>query len=1118
AKKGRGYYAPYSEWEADVATGNPETDGNWTVKGRKSLVGWTLSYSSGRLAKVTAPTGRSADFSYDANGRLVAVSHNGTAFVSLVYDGALAKSVTVAGVATTLSYESRKLEILPRTMDGKVAHPVRPQLVLMKRGSLDAVNFGYEGNYLASISQGAMREDIAFEKAGRTARIVSDLDFSYSYEGGFALRDRAGRTARYSYDAKNGVFSISDFAGRKSTIYYFMRYDVAYLGKVRKIVDGEGKDLVSYRYDAKSGNVTRVRDRFGNDRDFSYDAEGRFVKATRRAHGERTIEPVASFAYGKGREPVAVSLLAADGTAALTTRLSRDKAGNVVSVDDGRGKAEVSYNRSGFPVSVRDPLGNVTKICYNDFNMPVSMTDANGIVTKYTCSDFGSVTRIERLDGSETLTSLSVAYDGAGRPVAYTDQDGLAKSFERDVFGKVLKEKFPDGSEVGYSYDALGRRTSVIDENGHEIRFGFGRFGLSSRTTAAGQLTDYVRDDLGLFKEVVSKWNGSEDRRITSKHDDFGRLVRADYGHGEVETFAYDKWNCLAKHTRGKTEETYRYDHFGRLVEKRENGLTTSYTYDAWGSRLSRVTKNRKGDVVSKENRKYDHFGRLAETAAGFGSKVTYAYDSKGRLARQVVDGSPIEYEYTKYGQLAGKHLGGKLNPDASVVYEYSKSGQIVARTANGVRQTYEYDKKGQLLAVKDADSNAVERYAYDKAGNMLRKTVNGKTTTFAFDDANQFVSSTTDGVTTRYAYDAAGRMVREGSKTYRYGYLDKVMSVTDGDTTRTYTYHADGQLARATCAAGNGSTSEDFLWDGLALVRRGDEQFVNEPHVGGGNPVASSKGTSYFNDALGTTVGSKSNGKYSAAALTAFGEGTDADKAFFTGKPMVEGLGHAFLMRNYRAGLAKWQTADPMGYPDGWNQLKYGPNDPMSGIDLLGCEWRTVVEWDQFESDDWTTVSGSSTDYQELWTLACRCGLSGWTRPYTDESMVEIIFNDIVSTTHNETDTWIFHKDIYKTVGRKTIEYGCICTTKNFKDKSVVDLILKFGIGIWVGRKGGNQEMKRLARAGMVGYDLDEIAREIWEKIKNYGQDEEFTIVFSSQVLEKTMTRDVGYFKVLVE
>ena len=974
AKKGRGYYAPYSEWEADVSSGKPEADGNWTVKGRKSLAGWTFSYSSGRLAKIAAPTGRTVDFSYDADGRLAAVSQGGTAFVTLAYDGALAKSVIVAGVATTLAYENRTLEILPRTKDGKVAHPVRPQLVSMKRGSLDAVNFGYVGNYLASITQGAMRENIVFEKAGRTARITGDGDFSYSYNGGVSLRDKTNRTAHYSYDAKNGVFSISDFSGKKSTVYYFMRYDVAYLGKVRKIVDGRGEDLVSYRYDAKSGNVTRVRDRFGNDRDFEYDSDGRLARASRRAHGERMVEPVASFAYAKGREPVAVSLLNADGTPAVTTRLFRDRQGNVTSMDDGRGKAEVSYNKSGFPVSVKDPIGNITKICYNTFNAPESVTDANGIVTKYAYNDAGLVTRVERLDGNETLTSLVVSYDGAGRPISYTDQDGLSKSFERDAFGKVLKERFPDGSECAYSYDALGRRTSVVDENGHEIRFGWGRFGLKSRTTAAGQLTDYVRDDLGLVKEVVSKWNGSEDRRISSEYDEFGRLVYADYGNGEIERFEYDKWNRLAKHTRGKTEETYKYDHFGRLVEKRENGLTTTFTYDAWGSRLSRVTKNRKGEVVSKENRAYDRFGRLAETAAGFGAKATYAYDSRGRLARQVVDGSPIEYEYTKYGQLAGKYLGGRQSADASVVYEYSKSGQIVARTANGVRQTYEYDRKGQLLAVKDSDGNAVERYCYDKAGNMLKKTVNGKTTTFAFDAANQLVSSTTDGVTTRYSYDAAGRLVKEGNKTYTYGYLDKVLSVTDGDTTRTFTYHADGQLASANyvnngragahassdiasqCSLRSGDMrtpqTETFLWDGLALIQRGDEQFMNEPHVGGGNPVASSKGTSYFNDALGTTVGSKSNGKYSPAALTAFGEDLTVhsptptqNSNFFTGKPFVEGLGHAFLMRNYRAGLAKWQSADPMGYPDGWNQLAYCNNWVTGAVDLLGAGLFNPIE-----------------------------------------------------------------------------------------------------------------------------------------------------------------------------
>ena len=99
-----------------------------------------------------------------------------------------------------------------------------------------------------------------------------------------------------------------------------------------------------------------------------------------------------------------------------------------------------------------------------------------------------------------------------------------------------------------------------------------------------------------------------------------------------------------------------------------------------------------------------------------------------------------------------------------------------------------------------------------------------------------------------------------------------EVMSVMDGEKTYSYDYHVDGQLA----SANYGETSESFLWDGLALVKRGEASFINEPHIGGGNPVVSSIGTSYFNDILGTTVGTKNGRKYSAAALTAFGERLD--------------------------------------------------------------------------------------------------------------------------------------------------------------------------------------------------------------------------------------------------
>ena len=48
----------------------------------------------------------------------------------------------------------------------------------------------------------------------------------------------------------------------------------------------------------------------------------------------------------------------------------------------------------------------------------------------------------------------------------------------------------------------------------------------------------------------------------------------------------------------------------------------------------------------------------------------------------------------------------------------------LVFRFANPNHGAVEYDKKGQLLAVKDSDGNAVERYAYDKAWNMVKKVV----------------------------------------------------------------------------------------------------------------------------------------------------------------------------------------------------------------------------------------------------------------------------------------------------------------------------------------------------------------------------------------------------------
>ena len=91
------------------------------------------------------------------------------------------------------------------------------------------------------------------------------------------------------------------------------------------------------------------------------------------------------------------------------------------------------------------------------------------------------------------------------------------------------------------------------------------------------------------------------------------------------------------------------------------------------------------------------------------------------------------------------------------------------------------------------------------------------------------------------------------------------------------------------------------------------------------------------FNDLLGNTLGVKDQSSYQPIKMTAFGESDNVD-AFFTGKPLVGELGYAFLFRNYRPEQGKWQTADPLGYPDGWNNLAYCNNDSINSFDLMGC------------------------------------------------------------------------------------------------------------------------------------------------------------------------------------
>ena len=74
AKKGRGLFAPYSDWEADSKDSDYAKSQEFVIVGKDRLKGWKFSYSNGKLSAIATPNGTVVAYEYDKDGKLSSVS------------------------------------------------------------------------------------------------------------------------------------------------------------------------------------------------------------------------------------------------------------------------------------------------------------------------------------------------------------------------------------------------------------------------------------------------------------------------------------------------------------------------------------------------------------------------------------------------------------------------------------------------------------------------------------------------------------------------------------------------------------------------------------------------------------------------------------------------------------------------------------------------------------------------------------------------------------------------------------------------------------------------------------------------------------------------------------
>jgi YD repeat-containing protein len=926
--------------------------------------GWEYHYSKGKLEGVVSPSRRTLEFEWQ-NGRLQGVqirdipSNSRRLVLAALYnDDKRLSSFKLDGQLHRFAYvKDRGTERLS-AWEPPVGETAR-FLYRPETGVLAKVGIGntedpqrieeFRTEFVNPKPGGTLADEFTAKKQPGNYWLMADRDRSYSY--GRLGKDKkqwdptditvtyhSGLVDKTAYVEARGIVT-TQHGGAEQKNYYYRSPGQKYDGKLRR-VEENGKLMVEYRYDRKTGLLTETIDDKGVCTYFDYDPKFRPSKRLDwepkplrvRQGNRRKSEIIAEYAYNED--------------------------GKVIGAKDRHGDlTRYTYTARGEIASVTHPTGDMVSYAYDNFGRCVSVSsggrkqsveyDENGRVKTQIAADGSKTEVVYDADGhvSRILRNGKVTKelvrDEFHRVVGEKDSLSRLSRVERDARGNLTAQIAPNGSVTRYEYDSSDRRTAQIDGNNNKITFEFDSAGRMIKQTNAlgGTQTWKYEPQTG---KLLERANGEQ--VIRHSYEKSGPLAAIDYGGGQKLAYAYDKdgrpvsatgpdttfessYNPLGQLTATRavcgTEEnllSYRYNRRGQ-----RNGLLVSKLIPAVAERWDAYAVPARYTVVQQTEQIYDPEGQLTGILTNGIPAISYRYDLIGRPVQKTYglpkNGKPaltVDIGYDSSGHLGTMTFqGGKLTSPLELIYEWDAADQLTRRTWNGQTLRYEYDPSGQLLKViDDQDQSVLEAYTYDLAGNMKTKLLHGQLTAMTYNAANQLVKSldlgpasvqtvaslpkTPEGLeklaksSQSYTYDRAGRMLGTGPQPQNtYGWLDKLttLALPDG-TTATHTYWPDGQLAAISSSPNQNSkinnqhssispssSSESFLWDGLALLKRNETIYIIESHPSGGIPIAShpvgkpEEITYHLNDLLGTTLATVGPAGVNFSRLTSFGQ-----------------------------------------------------------------------------------------------------------------------------------------------------------------------------------------------------------------------------------------------------
>ena len=391
----------------------------------------------------------------------------------------------------------------------------------------------------------------------------------------------------------------------------------------------------------------------------------------------------------------------------------------------------------------------------------------------------------------------------AVKTLTTTTPAGRTSTVTLDAKGRVIQEQVTGLDAVAYTYDSLGRLSTITQGTGGDARTSTLTYNSKNELT---NIQDPLLRNVGFVYDLAGRIMTQilpDTRQIGYAYDGNGNVTSITPPPGPAHLFAYTPVDLESNYTPpdagfSPRNTTYAYNLDRQLtLVTRPDGQTIQLGYEPTGGRLSTLTlpgaitinyaySPTAGTLSSiaapGSTLAYTYDGSLlkqttwTETVAG---NVSRNYDNNFRITSQSVNGAnTISFGYDndslltsagslsltrspQHGLITGSTLGTVTDSRS-----YSTFGELSTYTANVsgspvFSTTFTRDKLGRITQKVETISGTTTTfdYTYDLAGRLKEVKTNGiMTATYNYDTNGNRLSLVTPGGTTAGTYDAQDR------------------------------------------------------------------------------------------------------------------------------------------------------------------------------------------------------------------------------------------------------------------------------------------------------------------------------------------------------------------------